>query len=111
MQSPLTPSPSATDFALTLPLPPGKSVYFASDFHLGVPDLPSSRAREQKIVRWLDHVAPSAAAIFLVGDLFDFWFEYETAIPGRFFRVLRRLQELSEAGVRLYFLGGNHDFW
>lgn len=109
MQSPLT--PSATDFALTLPLPPGKSVYFASDFHLGVPDLPSSRAREQKIVRWLDHVAPSAAAIFLVGDLFDFWFEYRYTIPKGFVRLLGKLAELSDAGLPILFFTGNHDMW
>ncbi|MHC2992935.1 UDP-2,3-diacylglucosamine hydrolase, partial [Pontibacter sp. HJ8] len=62
-------------------LEPGKKVYFASDFHLGVPDAASSRAREKKIVRWLDSVRHDAAAILLLGDIFDFWFEYRHAIP------------------------------
>jgi UDP-2,3-diacylglucosamine hydrolase len=111
MQYALTPFPSATDFALTLPLPPGKSVYFASDFHLGVPDLRSSRAREQKIVRWLDHVAPTASALFLVGDIFDFWFEYRYTVPKGFVRLLGKLAELSDAGLPILFFTGNHDMW
>lgn len=101
----------STHSTLTIPLPPGKSVYFASDFHLGVPDHGSSRAREQKIVRWLDFVAPTAAAIFLVGDVFDFWFEYRYTVPKGFIRLQGKLAELSDAGLPILFFTGNHDMW
>jgi hypothetical protein len=64
-----------------IPLQAGKKVYFASDFHLGVPSAAVSLIREKKIVRWLEYIRPTAAAIFLVGDIFDFWFEYKQSIP------------------------------
>ncbi|WP_242923279.1 UDP-2,3-diacylglucosamine diphosphatase [Pontibacter liquoris] len=93
------------------PLPPGKKVYFASDFHLGVPDATTSRAREQKIVRWLEQVRPDAAAIYLVGDIFDFWFEYKHAIPKGFVRLQGKLAEITDAGIPVFFFTGNHDMW
>ena len=70
-----------------LVLPPGRRVYFASDFHLGAPDAASSLERERRIVRWLDEAARDAAAIYLLGDVFDFWFEYRHAIPRGFIRL------------------------
>lgn len=85
--------------------------YFASDFHLGAPNYQSSRAREQKIVAWLDAIKTDAAALFLMGDVFDFWFEYKTVIPKGYVRLLGKLAELSDAGVQLYFFKGNHDMW
>ncbi|MDX5419529.1 MAG: UDP-2,3-diacylglucosamine diphosphatase [Hymenobacteraceae bacterium] len=92
-------------------LAPGKKVYFASDFHLGVPDAESSRAREKKIVRWLDSVKHDAAAILLLGDIFDFWFEYRHAIPKGFIRLQGKLAELTDAGIPVLFFTGNHDMW
>ncbi|SET77819.1 UDP-2,3-diacylglucosamine diphosphatase [Hymenobacter actinosclerus] len=94
-----------------LALPPGRRVYFASDFHLGAPDAARSREREQRIVRWLDEVARDAAAIYLLGDIFDFWFEYRHAIPRGFTRLQGKLAELTDAGLPVTFFTGNHDMW
>ncbi|MBD3748059.1 MAG: UDP-2,3-diacylglucosamine diphosphatase [Sphingobacteriales bacterium] len=85
--------------------------YFASDFHLGAPKYQSSKAREQKIVAWLEAIKTDAAALFLMGDVFDFWFEYKTVIPKGYVRLLGKLAELSDTGVKLYFFKGNHDMW
>ncbi|GEO03081.1 UDP-2,3-diacylglucosamine hydrolase [Adhaeribacter aerolatus] len=90
---------------------PGKKVYFASDFHLGVPDAASSLVREKKIVRWLDTIKHDAQMVFLVGDIFDFWFEYRHAIPKGFIRLQGKLAELSDSGLPIYFFTGNHDMW
>ncbi len=92
-------------------LPPGKKVYFASDFHLGVPDAETSKTREQKIVRWLEMARHDAAAILLVGDIFDFWFEYKHAIPKGFARLQGKLAELTDAGIPILLFTGNHDMW
>lgn len=86
-------------------------LYFASDFHLGVPDYKSSREREEKIVRWLDMCSKDAKAIYLVGDIFDFWFEYKRAVPKGYIRLLGKLAELSDAGIELHLFLGNHDMW
>ncbi|WP_324676008.1 UDP-2,3-diacylglucosamine diphosphatase [Hymenobacter sp. GOD-10R] len=94
-----------------LALPPGRRVYFASDFHLGTPDVASSAARERRIVRWLDQCAKDAAAIYLVGDIFDFWFEYRHAIPRGFIRLQGKLAELTDSGIPVTFFTGNHDMW
>src|SRR5688572_22668995 len=92
-------------------LEPGKKFYFATDFHLGVPDAASSLAREKKIVRWLDTIKADAQALFLVGDIFDFWFEYRHAIPKGFIRLQGKLAELTDNGLAVYFFTGNHDMW
>ena len=89
---------------------PGKT-YFASDFHLGVDGLHSSREREQKIVRWLEEIKGDADAIYLVGDVFDFWFEYQTVVPKGYVRLLGKLAELRDLGIAIYFFTGNHDMW
>ncbi len=89
----------------------GKKLYFASDFHLGVPDYDSSLAREKRIVRWLDTVSADAQAIYLLGDIFDFWFEYRHAIPRGFIRIQGKLAELRDKGLPIYFFTGNHDMW
>ncbi len=89
----------------------GKKLYFASDFHLGVPDHESSVAREKRIVKWLDSVSSEAHAIYLLGDIFDFWFEYSHAIPRGFIRLQGKLAELRDAGLPIYFFTGNHDMW
>ena len=88
-----------------------KKIFFASDFHLGSPDEASSLVREKKIVRWLTQVAPQAAMIFLVGDIFDFWFEYKQAIPRGFIRFQGKIAELADASIPVVFFTGNHDMW
>lgn len=92
-------------------LKPGEKVYFASDFHLGVPDQASSREREDKIIRWLEQVEQDAAAIILVGDIFDFWFEYQHVVPRGFIRFLGKIAALRDKGIPVIFFTGNHDMW
>ncbi len=92
-------------------LPEGKKIYFASDNHLGAPTAEKSFPREQKFVRWLDEVKKDAAAIFLLGDLFDFWFEYKTVVPKGFTRTLGKLAEITDSGIPVYYFVGNHDLW
>lgn len=92
-------------------VPKGKKVYFASDNHLGAPTMAESKPREKKFVAWLDKAKEDAAAIFLLGDLFDFWFEYKTVVPKGFTRTLGKLAELTDAGIPVYYFVGNHDLW
>ncbi|MDR3271944.1 MAG: UDP-2,3-diacylglucosamine diphosphatase [Flavobacteriaceae bacterium] len=89
----------------------GKKIYFVSDQHFGAPDEPSSRAREAVFVRFLDKIKTDCQILFLVGDLFDFWFEYKTVVPKGFVRVLGKLAELSDSGIKICFFSGNHDLW
>ncbi len=88
-----------------------KSIYFASDFHLGVPDEQSSSSREKKIIRWLESIEHNAKEIYLVGDIFDFWFEYSRVIPKGFVRLQAKIASLVEQGTPVYFFTGNHDMW
>lgn len=88
-----------------------KKVYFASDQHFGAPTAELSFPREQKFVAWLDEVKFDAEAIFLLGDLFDFWFDYKTVVPKGFVRVLGKLAEIRDSGIPIYFFVGNHDLW
>lgn len=88
-----------------------KKVYFASDFHLGVDALETSVQREQRIVHWLDSIMEDAGEIYLVGDLFDYWFEYSQAIPRGFVRLLGKLAELRDRGIQISVFTGNHDMW
>ncbi|WP_299617728.1 UDP-2,3-diacylglucosamine diphosphatase [uncultured Tenacibaculum sp.] len=88
-----------------------KKVYFASDQHLGAPTQEKSFPREKKFLRWLNEIEKDAEAIFLLGDLFDFWFEYKTVVPKGFVRVLGKLAQLSDDGIPIYFFVGNHDLW
>ena len=92
-------------------IPEGKKIYFASDNHLGAPTMEASRPREKKFVAWLDDIKHDAAAIFLLGDLFDFWFEYKTVIPKGFTRTLGKLAEISDSGIPIHYFVGNHDLW
>lgn len=94
-----------------LEIPEGKKIYFASDNHLGAPNRTLSLEREKKFVAWLDTVKQDAAVIFLLGDLFDFWFEYKTVVPKGFTRTLGKLAELSDSGIKVYYFVGNHDLW
>ncbi|MCZ8020468.1 MAG: UDP-2,3-diacylglucosamine diphosphatase [Cyclobacteriaceae bacterium] len=88
-----------------------KKLFFASDFHLGVPDFASSLQREKRIVAWLDSIKHEAHTIFLLGDIFDFWFEYKHAIPKGFIRLQGKLAELRDAGIPIVLFTGNHDMW
>jgi UDP-2,3-diacylglucosamine hydrolase len=86
-------------------------LYFASDFHLGAPNYASSREREDRLVHWLDMIKTDAAEIFLMGDAFDFWFEYKTVVPKGYIRFIGKLAELSDSGIKIYLFKGNHDMW
>ena len=88
-----------------------KKIYFASDQHFGIPNLKKSQEREKIFVRWLDTVKQDAEVIFLLGDLFDFWFEYKKVVPKGFVRVLGKLAEIRDNGIPIYFFVGNHDLW
>lgn len=92
-------------------LPPGRKIYFASDFHLGAPDADSSLERERRVAAWLQSIRKDAYAIFLLGDIFDFWFEYTHAIPKGFIRLQGKLAELRDDGIPIAFFTGNHDMW
>ena len=86
-------------------------IYFASDFHLGIPDYDSSLVREKLIVKWLDEIKEDASEIYLLGDLFDFWFEYRTVVPRGFVRLLGKIAEITDAGTPVHIFTGNHDMW
>ncbi len=88
-----------------------RKTYFISDFHLGIPDEKSSLEREKKVVRWLEAVRRDASDIYLMGDVFDFWFEYRYAVPRGYVRLLGKLAELSDSGITLHYFTGNHDMW
>lgn len=90
---------------------PNKKIYFASDFHLGVPTYEESLVREKKIVAWLDEVKQDAEEIYLLGDVFDFWFEYKHAIPKGFIRLQGKIAELTDSGIKIHWFLGNHDMW
>lgn len=92
-------------------MPERNKIYFLSDFHLGVPDYETSLRREKLVVSFLDSIKNDAKEIFLVGDVFDFWFEYKTVVPKGYVRLLGKLAELSDAGIKLHYFTGNHDMW
>ncbi len=88
-----------------------KKIYFLSDFHLGAPDVASSLVREKKIVAFLDIIKQDAEAIFIVGDLFDFWYEYKKVVPKGYVRILGKIAEITDSGIPIHFFVGNHDMW
>ena len=90
---------------------PDKKIYFLSDFHLGAPDYDSSLKREKLIVQFLDEIKYKASEIFLVGDMFDFWYEYRRVVPKGYVRLLGKLAEISDMGIPMHFFVGNHDMW
>jgi len=92
-------------------IPDGKKAYFLSDFHLGVPDRERSLEREKRIVRFLTEASRDAAVIFIVGDLFDFWYEYRKVVPRGFVRILGKMAEIRDSGIPVHFFVGNHDMW
>lgn len=88
-----------------------KKIYFASDFHLGVDALETSIQREKKIVRWLDSIHSDVGALYLVGDVFDHWYEYKKTVPKGFIRLFGKLLEMRDDDIPIYFFTGNHDMW
>lgn len=85
--------------------------YFISDVHLGLGSHEKEKAKEDRLLAFLASILPSATTLFIVGDLFDFWFEYKTVIPKGFHRTLAALQAFTDKGVPVHYLAGNHDFW
>ena len=88
-----------------------EKIYFASDFHLGSPNLKESLEREKKIISWLNEIEKDAKSIYLLGDIFDFWFEYKKVVPKGFVRFLAKLVDLIEKGIDIHYVVGNHDMW
>jgi UDP-2,3-diacylglucosamine hydrolase len=88
-----------------------KKIYFLSDFHLGAPDHAASLVRERRIVDFLERIRRDASEIFIVGDLFDFWYEYRTVVPKGFVRILGKMAEIADSGIPMHFFTGNHDMW
>jgi UDP-2,3-diacylglucosamine hydrolase len=92
-------------------MPKQGRIYFLSDFHLGAPNAATSLQREKKIVSFLDEISKDATEIFILGDLFDFWFEYRKVVPKGFVRILGKLASIADGGVPIHFFTGNHDMW
>jgi UDP-2,3-diacylglucosamine hydrolase len=90
---------------------PREKIYFLSDFHLGAPNRAASLVREKRIIQFLEEIKNDAASIFIIGDLFDFWYEYRTVVPKGYTRILGKLAEITDSGVPIYFFVGNHDMW
>lgn len=86
-------------------------IYFVSDCHFGIPDYQNSLVREKKFIAWLDLIKADASEIYILGDLFDFWFEYKTVIPRGYSRLLGKLAELTDSGIKIHLFTGNHDMW
>lgn len=86
-------------------------IYFASDFHLGAPNHEESKKREVRIIKWLDEIKNDASEIYLLGDIFDFWFEYKTVIPKGFVRLQGKIAEITDSGIPVHVFTGNHDMW
>lgn len=89
----------------------GHKTYFVSDVHLGAPALNNNKEREKLFVSFLDEIAEDAGEIFLLGDIFDFWFEYKKVAPRGFVRTLGKIAELSDRGIPVHYFTGNHDVW
>ena len=101
----------------TISLNPEKKIYFASDFHLGTPNAKNaethatSQHREKRIIQWLDEISKDAQTVFLLGDIFDFWFEYKHVVPKGHVRILGKLAEMTDNGIDVRLFVGNHDLW
>jgi UDP-2,3-diacylglucosamine hydrolase len=92
-------------------IPSGKKIYFVSDAHLGLPPLDKSLEREKLLVKWLNEIKEDAHSVYLLGDIFDYWFEYHKVVPRGFTRLLAKIAELTDSGIPVYFFTGNHDVW
>jgi UDP-2,3-diacylglucosamine hydrolase len=89
----------------------GNKIYFASDFHLGLPAGSNPIDREKRVVKWLNTIAPEAKEIYLIGDIFDFWWEYKLVVPKGFTRFLGTIATITDSGIPVHFFPGNHDMW
>ena len=85
--------------------------YFASDMHFKFGETSNNRATELQAIKWLNMVAKDAKAIYLLGDIFDFWFEYKRVVPKGFVRILGKIAELTDSGIEIHIFAGNHDMW
>lgn len=92
-------------------IPTGKKIYFLSDFHLGAPNAEASLERERLIIKFLNEIQHETAVLFIVGDMFDFWYEYRKVVPRGYVRLLGKLAEFTDAGIPVHFFVGNHDMW
>jgi UDP-2,3-diacylglucosamine hydrolase len=92
-------------------IPDNKKIYFLSDAHLGLPPRNKSIEREKLLVSWLEEVRSDAHSIYLLGDIFDYWFEYSKVVPRGFTRLLGKISEITDSGIPVYFFTGNHDVW
>ena len=88
-----------------------KNVYFLSDAHLGSRAIEHGRTQERRLVNFLDSIKHKASAVYLLGDMFDFWYEFRTVVPKGYTRFLGKLSELTDLGVEVHFFTGNHDLW
>jgi UDP-2,3-diacylglucosamine hydrolase len=88
-----------------------KNIYFASDFHLGLPAGSNPIDREKRVVKWLNSITPEAKEIYLLGDIFDFWWEYKLVVPKGFTRFLGTIAAITDSGIPVHFFAGNHDMW
>src|SRR5574344_873778 len=86
-------------------------IFFASDVHLGAPTIADHRAHETRFVSWLDSIKHEATEIYLLGDIFDYWYEYRSVVPKGYTRFLGKLSELTDSGIKVHFFTGNHDVW
>ncbi|MDR2556665.1 MAG: UDP-2,3-diacylglucosamine diphosphatase [Bacteroidales bacterium] len=96
---------------INISLPQGKKIFFASDLHSGSPSREASREREIKFVKWVKQHSEEMGALFLLGDIFDYWFEYRYVVPKGYTRFFGAMAKLIDSGVNVYFFGGNHDSW
>ena len=106
-----SPNQKIPDRAHEVTLAEGKKAYFLSDLHLGAPVLKDNRERELQIVEWLERIRPDCGMLFLLGDIFDFWFEYKRAVPQGHVRFLAKISEFADQGIPVHFFTGNHDIW
>jgi hypothetical protein len=95
----------------TIQIPGNKKIYFLSDAHLGLPPLEKSLEREKLLTQWLDVIRKDAHSVYLLGDIFDYWFEYRKVVPRGFTRLLGKIAEITDSGIPVYFFTGNHDVW
>ena len=93
----------------TITLQENKKIYFSSDNHLGLPGKVKSLKREKIFIKWLDTIKNDAQVIFLLGDLFDFWFEFKKVVPKGYTRLLGKISYLCDSVIKIYFFVGNHD--
>lgn len=86
-------------------------IYFISDVHLGAKALTNNRERELLLAQWLDEIKPNVAELYLMGDIFDFWYEYKKVAPRGFTRILGRIADITDSGIPVHLFAGNHDLW